>query len=175
MAINMDVRPQRILLPVSPLFIIATLAAALVFNLLPWQNVVGLPDMVALVLVFWCVRHPRHISVGTAWLLGLIMDTGNGALLGQHAFAYALLAFAANTLSRRLLWFAPWPQALHVLLLLLSTQLVMLAIRMGTGSPFPGWLYFTGSFIAAGLWPFLTILLLAPQRRPESVDENRPL
>jgi rod shape-determining protein MreD len=175
MAANLDARPQRILLPVSPLFIIATLILALVFNLLPWQNIVGLPDMVALVLVFWCVRQPRHISVGTGWLLGLSMDIGNGALLGQHAFAYVLLAFSANALSRRLLWFAPWPQALHVLLLLLSTQLVMLAIRMAIGGPFPGWLYFAGSFIAAGLWPFVTILLLAPQRRPESVDQNRPL
>jgi rod shape-determining protein MreD len=175
MAANLDARPQRILLPVNPLFILATLVLALVFNLLPWQNVAGLPDMVALVLVFWCVRQPRHISVGTAWLLGLIMDTGNGALLGQHAFAYALLAFIANALSRRLLWFPLWPQALHVFLLLLGTQLVMLAVRMATGGPFPGLLYFVGSIIGAALWPFVTILLLAPQRRPESVDENRPL
>ena len=175
MARQFDDRPQRILLPARAGFMAITLLIALVLNLLPWRDVAGLPDWTALVLVFWCVRQPRHISVGTAWLLGLIMDTGNGALLGQHAFAYALLAFAANTLSRRLLWFAPWPQALHVLLLLLSTQLVMLAIRMGTGGPFPGGLYFAGSFVAAGLWPFITLLLLAPQRRPESVDENRPL
>jgi len=35
--------------------------------------------------------------------------------------------------------------------------------------------YFAGSFIAAALWPSMTFLLLLPQRRPESVDENRPI
>ena len=73
---------QRILLPVNPLFISATLVTALTFNLLPWRSIAGLPDLLALVLVFWSVREPRRVSVGTAWLLGIIMDVGNGALLG---------------------------------------------------------------------------------------------
>ena len=170
-----EARPQRILLPVNPLFMAGTLIAALIFNLLPWPGAVGLPDLLALVLAFWCVHQPRKVSVGKAWLMGLAMDAANGALLGQHAFAYAILAFAANALSRRLLWFGLWPQALQVFILLMGTQLIMLAIRMTAGSPFPGWLYFLGSIIGALLWPLATMLLLAPQRRPESVDETRPI
>ena len=172
---NFEARPQRILLPVNALFMAFTILCALLFNLLPWRDIIGLPDLLALVLVFWGVHQPRKISVGFAWLLGLFMDVGNGALMGQHAFAYACLAFAANALSRRLLWFPLWPQAMHVLFILLGCQLLMLAVRLAAGSPFPGLLYFLGSFIAAALWPALTMLLLAPQRRPESVDKNRPL
>lgn len=168
-------RPQRILLPVNPLFIGFTLACALVFNLLPWRTLSGMPDLLALVLAFWGVHQPRRVSVGLAFTLGIVMDVANGALLGQHAFAYAVLAFAANALSRRLLWFPLWPQAMHMLFVLLGSQLLMLAVRMITGSPFPGVLYFLGSFISAALWPIATMLLLAPQRRPESVDENRPI
>jgi len=167
--------PQRILLPANPLFVAATLVAALSFNLMPWRSTLGLPDLMALVLAFWCVHQPRRISVGTAWLFGIVMDIANGALLGQHAFAYCIMAFAGNALSRRLLWFPVWPQALQVLLLLVGTQLLMLGVRMAAGSAFPGMLYFAGSFIAALLWPLATLLLLAPQRRPETVDENRPL
>ena len=170
-----EARPQRILLPANPLFVAATLVAALSFNLMPWRNTLGLPDLMALVLAFWCVHQPRRISVGTAWLLGIVMDIANGALLGQHAFAYCIMAFAGNALSRRLLWFPVWPQALQVLLLLLGTQLLMLGVRMISGSPFPGVLFFASSFISALLWPFVTLVLLAPQRRPEMVDENRPI
>ena len=90
-------RPQRILLPVSPLFMGFTLACALTFNLLPWRNVSGMPDLVALVLAFWGVHQPRRISVGIAFAFGIVMDVANGALLGQHAFAYAALAFTAAT------------------------------------------------------------------------------
>lgn len=170
-----EARPQRILLPVNGLFMTFTILCALLFNLLPWRDITGVPDLLALVLVFWGVRQPRKVSVGIAWGLGLIMDVSNGALMGQHALAYAILAFAANALSRRLLWFPQWPQALHVLLMLLGCQMIMLTVRMVVGSPFPGALYFLGSFICAGLWPLTSMLLLAPQRRPESVDENRPI
>lgn len=175
MSLYYEARPQRILLPASPLFIGFTLIIALLVNLLPWRSVTGLPDLLALVIVFWAVHQPRRVSVGLAWLLGLVMDAGNGTLLGQHALAYAVMAFAANALSRRLLWFPIWPQALQVFLLLLGAQSLMLGVRMIAGAPFPGVLYFAGSFIAAALWPLANILLLAPQRRPESVDENRPI
>jgi rod shape-determining protein MreD len=175
MASQFDARPQRILLPVNVVFMGFSILVALLFNLLPWGRINGVPDLLALVLVFWGVHQPRKVSVGVAWVLGLVMDAGNGSLMGQHAFAYAVLAFAANALSRRLLWFPLWPQALHVLAMLLGYQILMLAVRMAAGSPFPGVLYFLSSFIGAVLWPVVTFLLLAPQRRPESIDENRPI
>jgi len=167
--------PQRILLPVKVGYMALTLVLALLFNLLPWRDVTGLPDMVALVLTFWCVHQPRKMGIGIAWFLGLVMDAGNGALLGQHAFAYAFLAFAAVSLHRRILWFSPWRQAAHVLILLLASEVLMLAVRLVAGGVFPGLAYFAGAFIAAALWPTTSFLLLLPQRRPESVDENRPI
>jgi rod shape-determining protein MreD len=166
---------QRILSPVKAGYMALTFVLALLFNLLPWRDVLGLPDMVALVLTFWCVHEPRRMGIGVAWLLGLLMDAGNGALLGQHAFAYAVLAFAAIGLHRRILWFSLWRQAAHVLVLLLACQLLMLGARLIAGGVFPGFAYFGGSLIAAALWPTAAFLLLLPQRRPESVDQNRPI
>jgi rod shape-determining protein MreD len=167
--------PQRILLPVNVGFMAFTFLLAMLFDLLPWRDVAVLPDLVALVIVFWCVHQPRRMGIGTAWLLGLVMDAGNGALLGQHAFAYAVLAFAAIGLHRRILWFSPWQQAAHVLLLLLASQLLMLAVGLAAGGSFPGIAYIFSCLIAAALWPSATFLLLLPQRLPESVDENRPI
>src|SRR6266446_6202228 len=152
-----------------------TCVLALLFNLLPWRDVIGLPDMLALVLTFWCVHEPRRMGIGAAWVLGLLMDVGNGALLGQHAFAYAVLAFAALSLHRRILWFSLWRQAAHVLVLLLASQFLMLAVRLVAGGVFPGYAYFAASVIAAALWPTATYLLLLPQRRPQGLDENRPI
>jgi len=168
-------QPQRILLPVNVSFIVLTLALALLFNLLPWRNVSGVPDLTATVLAFWCIHQPRTIGIGVAWTLGLLLDVGNGALLGQHALAYSVLAFLAGSVHRRIPWFPLWQQALHLLLLLLSTQLLMLAIRLATGAGFPGWSYFAGSLICAVLWPGVNFLLLLPQRQPELKDDNRPI
>ena len=166
---------QRILLPAKGSFIVLTLALALLFNLLPWRNLVGVPDLTAAVLAFWCIHQPRRVGIGIAWTLGLLLDVGNGALLGQHAFSYAVLAFLALVVHRRIHWFPLWQQALHLLLLLLLTQLLTLIIRLAAGAGFPGWTYFAASFVCAALWPALSFLLLLPQRQDEGQDANRSI
>lgn len=166
---------QRILLPVRASTILGSLVLALLANFLPWRAVALAPDFVALVLVFWCVRQPRLVGLGAGWLLGLLTDVGNGVLMGQHALAYSLLAFAAITLSRRILWFPLWGQALHVGALLLFAQATAALVRLAAGAEFPGWQLAVGPVIGALLWPLVTTLLLMPQRRPVEVDETRAI
>jgi len=166
---------QYLLLPAKGGFIAASLLAGLAFNLLPWQDVRGVPDLLAVVITFWCVHQPRKMGIGAAWALGLVMDAADGALFGQHALAYAALAYAAQSLHRRILRFPLWQQALHVLVLLAASQLLMLLVRLAAGATFPGISFFVGSVVAAVLWPLVTLLLLAPQRRPAEVDETRAI
>ena len=168
-------RREQILLPVRLSTIVVSFVIALLLNFLPWQNVALVPDFVALTLAFWCVRQPQLIGLGVAWTLGLLTDVGNGVLLGQHALAYSVLAFCAVTLSRRILWFGLWSQTLHVGALLLLAQTVGTLVRLATGAEFPGWSLAVGPVLGAVLWPFVSLLLLAPQRRSREVDETRPI
>jgi hypothetical protein len=62
-------------------------------NFLPTAHWPGVPDWVALVLCFWSVREFRRVGMGWAFVLGLLMDVADGAVLGQHCFAYVLLAY----------------------------------------------------------------------------------
>jgi rod shape-determining protein MreD len=157
---------SQILMPVRMSTIIVSFALALFLNFLPWRDLRLVPDFAALVLAFWCVRQPRLVGLGVAWMLGLLSDAGNGVLLGQHALAYSLLAFLAVWLSRRILWFGPMLQSLHIALILLASQAAVLFVRLAAGDAFPGWPIFAGPLIAAALWPVVTWLLLLRQRRP---------
>lgn len=168
-------RPQYILLPVRIGTIVASFTIALLLDFLPWADLTLVPDFVALTLTFWCVRQPRLVGLGVAWLLGLLIDTGNAVLLGQHALAYSLLAFAAIALSRRILWFGWLQQAMHVAVLLVGAEAVQVIVRLAGGAQFPGWSLFVGPLLGALLWPLISLLLLAPQRRPQEVDETRPI
>lgn len=162
--------PHEILLPVKPGFIVVTLVAALFANLLPWSGwLLWLkPDFVALIVLYWCIAEPRRIGFIAAWLLGLFMDVADGALFGQHALSYTILAYAGIVLHRRVRMFSGTPQVLHVILLLLLNDLIVLAIRAAAGADFPGFQYFIGSFVAGALWPPLGMLLKLPQRpRPD--------
>lgn len=166
---------NRILLPVRGWFIFLTLFVALFLNMIPFGRFPGLPDFVALTLAFWCVREPFKVGMGAAFLLGIAMDVANASVMGQHSLAYVLLGFAASGLSRRILWFPLSQQALHILPLLLGTQLVMLTTRMIGGAEFPGVLYFLSSLSASLLWYPLTYLLLLPQYQSMEKDVNRPI
>lgn len=166
---------RRILLPVKGWLILFSLFVALFLNLLPIGRVAGVPDWVALVLAFWCVREPLKVGMAAGFILGVVTDVADASLMGQHALAYVLLAFAASGLSRRILWFPLGQQALHILPLLFGAQLVMLLVRMASGAEFPGVLYLLAPVIAAGLWHPITYLLLMPQYRPVDRDENRPI
>ena len=157
---------QQILQPVRASTIVASFALALFLNFLPWRDLRLVPDFVAIVLVFWCIRQPRLVGLGVGWALGLITDAGNGVLLGQHALSYSIVAFLAIWLSRRVLWFGTGLQALHVGLILLVAQGIALLIRLAAGNDFPGWPIVVGPLAGALLWPLVSWLLLLPQRRP---------
>lgn len=166
---------SRILLPVRPWFIFFSLLAALLLNLIPTSHWPGVPDWIALVLCFWCVREFRRVGMGWAFVLGLLMDVADGSVLGQHCLAYVLLAYLATSLSRRILWFPLIQQALQILPLLLATQLIQAAFRLMMGAEFPGWGYFVGPLIATLLWIPATFVLLLPQYQPVERDDNRPI
>ena len=158
---------SQILQPVRASTIIMSFALALFLNFLPWRDLRLVPDFVALVLVFWCIRQPRLVGLGVAWALGLITDAGNGVLLGQHALSYSVLAFLGIWLSRRILWFGPMLQALHIALMLAVAQSVVLVVRIAAGDPFPGWAIYMSPVAGAVLWPMVSWLLVLPQRRLE--------
>lgn len=170
---------QQLLLPANPVFIWGTLLGALVLNMLlnmaVWGRAAWVPDVLALVLVFWTVHQPLRVSIGAAFVFGLLMDAHQGSLLGQHALAYTVLSFFAITLHRRLLWFPVQSQALQVLPLFAAAHAVALAMRTMSGGVFPGWPLLLAPMLEAALWPVATLLLLAPQRRAPDPDEVRPL
>lgn len=166
---------RRILLPARNWFILLTLCLALFLNAIPFGRLPGVPDWVALVLTFWCMHQPRKIGMGSGFILGLLMDVIDASVMGQHALAYVVLAFAAGGWSRRVLWFPLVQQALQILPLLLGAQLIMLCARMLGGAEFPGLLWFLSSVTAALLWHPLTYALLAPQFQPEEKDVHRPI
>ncbi|WP_332815037.1 rod shape-determining protein MreD [Ramlibacter sp.] len=172
----MIMRPgQQLLLPANPLFIWSSLLVAMVANMLPLGRVAWMPDVLALVLVFWSVHQPLRVGMGAAFLFGIAMDVHQAALLGQHALAYTALSFFAITIHRRLLWFTVPSQAVQVLPLFAAAHAIELAIRMIAGGLWPGAISLLAPVIESLLWPVVSVILLAPQRRAPDPDENRPL
>ena len=122
--------------------------------LLPWSQTALLvrPDFMLLVLIFWLIRAPTLCNVGTAWMLGLLVDLAAGMVFGQYALAYTVTAFFAVTYQRRLVLFTGVQQLLYVFSLLLISQVMLLIIKTFAGGQFIGWLYFLPSLSGVLLW-----------------------
>ena len=176
----MIMRPgQQLLLPANPLFIWATLLLALTLNMLEnmglWGRAAGVPDLLALTLVFWSVHQPRRVGIGVAFVFGILIDVHQGAMLGQHALAYTVLSFLAITIHRRLLWFSVPSQAFQVLPLFAAAHAIELVVRMIAGGTFPGLWILLAPLMESLLWPVVSVFLLLPQRRAPNPDAHRPL
>lgn len=165
-------RPEEILLPARPWFVLFTLVCALAANAMPASGVALLlkPDFLALVLLYWCIQEPRLIGVGIAWAVGLLMDVTDATVFGQHALSYTVLAYAAEYFRRRVLRFPLWQQAAQVAVLLLACSALVLVIRVVGGAPPPRWIYAVGPLVGALLWPLVTVMLQWPQRPRRSAE-----
>ena len=76
--------------------VIVTLILAIMLTVVPlpdWADPYR-PDWVALTLIYWAMMMPRTWSVGSAWIVGLIVDVAQGTILGQHALALCVIVFA---------------------------------------------------------------------------------
>jgi rod shape-determining protein MreD len=144
---------------------------------MPWGISLGVPDFVALCLVFWCLHEPRKVGIGTAFFMGLLMDVHNSIFLGENALAYTLIAFIAISIQKRLLWFGVFVQVMHLSVLFFIILLLKTLVRLSVAhdAHFPSFWYFMEAISTAILWPLATWILLAPQRRSVNKDETRPI
>lgn len=144
-----------------------TLLAALVLTIMPlpdWAEPFR-PDWVALAVIYWCMALPHRVGVFVAWIVGLLLDVATGALLGQHALALAVVAFATLNLHQRLRVFPLGQQALSVLVLLGLNRLLLLWIYGLIGRPVESWEYWLPALTGALLWPWIFVILRAVRRR----------
>jgi rod shape-determining protein MreD len=144
-----------------------TFLAAILLNIVPiplWAEPFR-PDWVALTLIYWCIAAPHRVNVGSGWLLGLVLDVLYGSLLGLHALAKSVVAYAAVRLHLKLRMFPLWQQAVAVLVLLLVNQVIVIWIRSAVGQAPETIAYWTPSIVGMLMWPWLFVILRDVRRR----------
>lgn len=147
--------------------IVVSILAAYMLTVLPlpdWASVAR-PEWTALVLIYWCMAVPHRVGVTIGWLAGLGQDVVQATLLGQHALAYAVLAYLVLRLHQRIRVYPLPQQALIVLVLLLLVQLSQAVIAGLVDHPPPAMAYWLPAVTGTLLWPWIFILLRGARRR----------
>ena len=138
-----------------------TIMVAVLLALLPLPEVLipFKPYWLALVVIYWSLETQDMISLGLAFLIGLILDTLSGSLMGLHALSLVVMVFLVQRFRSRLRFFPPWQQALSVLGLLVNDRIILIWITVLLGEPLPTWTYWLPPLVGMALWPWLFLFL----------------
>lgn len=142
--------------------IVFTIVIAMVLMMLPLPEQFKLfrPEFVLMALMYWAMALPRRVSVGFAWIVGLLMDVLMGGALGVTAFSYALVIFLTARFHLQLRQYPVWQQALIILSLVLLIHIVAVLVSPQTAN----WYIWLPAVTSMILWP-LNYALLRNVRR----------
>ncbi|MEJ2534039.1 MAG: rod shape-determining protein MreD [Gammaproteobacteria bacterium] len=138
-----------------------TLGFALLITIMPAPALLEplRPYWVGLVVIYWAMESPRPMSLGAAFVLGLLLDLLTASLLGLHALSLVVLVYLVQRFRARIRFFPPWQQALAVLALLVNDRIILLWITLLLGEPLPTWHYWLAPLVGTALWPWLFLLI----------------
>jgi rod shape-determining protein MreD len=111
------------------------------------------PDWLALLLIYWTLLAPDRVGIVTAWLVGFFADVLTGRLFGQHALAYAVMAYSNLQMRQKLLGLPMLAQSVWVLFLLLLAQVLILWTQRMDMAESMRALYWLPSLTGALAWP----------------------
>ena len=119
----------------------------------PWR-----PDWVALTLIYWSISMPRTYSVGTAWIVGIVLDVAHGTLLGQHALALAFITYLTARFHLQLRVFPLLQMTATVFALLAMYQFILFWIN-GIAGTYTATVAYWGPVVSGTLlWPLIQYL-----------------
>lgn len=147
--------------------IVVTFLIAIVLAVMPlpeWSRLYR-PQWVTLVLIYWALALPQRVGVGVGFVLGILLDTLTGTLLGQHALPLSIVAYITLKTHQRVRLFPLWQQSASVLGLLLGEQLLAMAAMGAAGRDTPGVEFWVAPLVGAVLWPWAYFVLRDLRRR----------
>ncbi len=149
------------------LVIVVSLSVAMILRIVPWPHAWFYfnPDWVLLFLIYWTMAVPERVGVGYAWCAGLFVDVLTARLLGQHALAYAVVAYLSLRWHRQLRLYPVYQQTFSVFLMLLLAQLLVFWTQNTKAASAIGLGYWLPSFSGALVWPAILLALRYVRRR----------
>ena len=141
--------------------VIATLLVGLMLTILPLPESIEpfRPDWLALLVIFWAMQLPRTWSIGTAWIIGIILDVSYGTLLGQHALALCVIAFITVRFHLLMRVFPLSQLSATVFALLALYQFLLFWINGVAGVTAQAMDYWAPVITGTLVWPFLYMFL----------------
>lgn len=143
------------------LVILAIFVIAFVLEIMPWPvGFQGLrPTWVVLVLIYWALALPDKISVGTAFLAGIVWDLILGSILGIHALILSIAIYFVAKYHLILRNLSLWLQSLLVMAYIVLIRFAIFIVEFILHSAEFNSQEIFGAIISGVLWPWIFLLM----------------
>ncbi len=150
--------------------VVVTLVVGLMLSIMPLPDAIApfRPDWLALLVIFWAMQLPRTWSVGSAWIIGVILDVTYGTLLGQHALALCVTVFITVRFHLLMRVFPLLQLSATVFALLAVYQFLLFWVNGVASVSAPSVTYWAPVVSGTLIWPFLYMFLSGVRYRPEA-------
>jgi rod shape-determining protein MreD len=155
-----------------PVWLVLLAATALVVLPLPDGFTPFRPPWATLALIYWIMMWPRLFGLGTAFVIGLIIDILSGSLLGQHAMALSVVAYLTIRFHLQIRIFPLWQLTTTVFALLAIEAFILFWIDGIAGNPAVGYARWTQALTGAILWPVVMAVMDRIRERIEYRDRT---
>jgi len=147
--------------------VIVSLLFAVLLTILPLPSWAGWarPLWVLMVLCYWAMALDDSVSVGIAWLLGILLDVFGGTVFGEHALVMCLCIFIVIKLKKQIRLFPLWQQSVLMLLLSVLYLGIIYLIQGMLGSAPQTIFYWLPLLTTAIFWPWIFVILRDSRRR----------
>lgn len=141
--------------------VIITILIALMLTVMPLPDWAAQfrPDWLALTLIYWAMMLPRTWSVGSAWIVGLVLDVAQGTILGQHALALCVIVFITVRFHLLMRVFPLQQLTATVFAILAIYQFILFWINGVAGVEVAPVSYWGPVISGTIIWPFVLMLL----------------
>lgn len=140
---------------------------AFVLEIMPWP--VGFqgfrPTWVVLVLLYWALALPEKVSVGTAFVAGIVWDLVVGSILGIHALVLSIAIYFVTKHHLILRNLSLWLQSLLVMLYIIAIRFMIFMIELVLNSADFNQQQIAGAVISGVLWPWVFLLMRQIRRQ----------
>ena len=118
-----------------------------------------------LVFTYWALSIPHKVSIGWAFIIGIIWDMVLGSTLGVHALVMSMFAYLITAGHLILRNMSLWMQSLLIVAFVFAIRLSIFFIEFLLHSATFNWQEIFGSLASGVLWPWVFLLLRKVRRQ----------
>jgi rod shape-determining protein MreD len=139
---------------------------AILLDVFAWPSLLVhiVPPFALLIVAYWAIHAPGYLGLGTAFIIGIVLDMTLDDVLGHHSVSYLIITYVLIKMHRQMRIYPVWQQSIIIAMMILGERVLFYWISVSLGRiPYDLW-FLLGVVGTLLIWPLVFWLCSKVQR-----------